>query len=185
MRSAALLFFSIFLSLGLLSRQSFSAEATKVIIGVDAPTLSDLPLSVALKKDFFKSEGLNILEVLFRSGPTAMQALVSGSIQFSTGFGTGIRAAMAGAPVKGIIGFNSKPAFILYGRRESGIRSMVTLAQNMLRNQRRLFQAFNHSNSYKSTNSKSVSIFSLIKPTAAFKFSTRTENFSPSGNNSA
>jgi len=122
MRSAALLFFSIFLSLG---RQSFSAEANKVIIGVDAPTLSDLPLSVALKKDFFKSEGLNVLEVLFRSGPTAMQALVSGSIQFSTGFGTGIRAAMAGAPVKGIIGFNSKPAFILYGRRESGIRSMA------------------------------------------------------------
>jgi len=121
MRSAALLFFSIFLSLG---RQSFSAEANKVIIGVDAPTLSDLPLSVALKKDFFKSEGLNVLEVLFRSGPTAMQALVSGSIQFSTGFGTGIRAAMAGAPVKGIIGFNSKPAFIL---RESGIRSMADI----------------------------------------------------------
>ena len=125
MRRAAVLFFSIFLSLGLPLRQSFSAEATKVIIGVDAPTLSDLPLSVALKKDFFKSEGLNVLEVLFRSGPTAMQALVSGSIQFSTGFGTGIRAAMAGAPVKGIIGFNSKPAFILYGRRESGIRSMA------------------------------------------------------------
>jgi len=109
------------------SRQSFSAEAAKVIIGVDAPTLSDLPLSAALKRDFFKSEGLNILQVLFRSGPTAMQALVSGSIQFSTGFGTGTRAAMAGAPVKGIIGFNNKPAFILYGRRESGIRSIADI----------------------------------------------------------
>jgi NitT/TauT family transport system substrate-binding protein len=31
---------------------------------------------------------------------------------------------MAGAPVKGIIGFNNKPAFILYGRKESGIRSI-------------------------------------------------------------
>jgi len=108
-------------------QQSFSAEAAKVIIGMDAPTLSDLPLSVALKKDFFKPEGLNILPVLFRSGPTAMQALVSGSIQFSTGFGTGTRAAMAGAPVKGIIGFNNKPAFILYGRRESGIRSIADI----------------------------------------------------------
>jgi NitT/TauT family transport system substrate-binding protein len=108
-------------------RQSFSAEAAKVIIGMDAPTLSDLPLSIALKKDFFKPEGLQILPVLFRSGPTAMQALVSGSIQFSTGFGTGTRAAMAGAPVKGIIGFNNKPAFILYGRRESGIRSMADI----------------------------------------------------------
>jgi NitT/TauT family transport system substrate-binding protein len=108
-------------------QQSFSAEAAKVIIGMDAPTLSDLPLSLALKKDFFKPEGLNVLPVLFRSGPTAMQALVSGSIQFSTGFGTGTRAAMAGAPVKGIIGFNNKPAFILYGRRESGIRSIADI----------------------------------------------------------
>jgi ABC-type nitrate/sulfonate/bicarbonate transport system substrate-binding protein len=123
---------SIFLaSFALLSisnlQQSFSAEATKVIIGMDAPTLSDLPLSVALKKEFFKPEGLNVLPVLFRSGPTAMQALVSGSIQFSTGFGTGTRAAMAGAPVKGIIGFNNKPAFILYGRRESCIRSIADI----------------------------------------------------------
>ena len=107
--------------------QSFSAEAAKVIIGMDAPTLSDLPLSLALKKDFFKPEGLSVLPVLFRSGPIAMQALVSGSIQFSTGFGTGTRAAMAGAPVKGIIGFNNKPAFILYGRRESGIRSIADI----------------------------------------------------------
>jgi NitT/TauT family transport system substrate-binding protein len=117
----------LFLGSAVVPQQSLAAETTKVIIGVDAPTLSDLPLSVALKKDFFKSEGLNIIEVLFRSGPTAMQALVSGSIQFSTGFGTGTRAAMAGAPVKGIIGFNNKPAFILYGRRESGIRSIADI----------------------------------------------------------
>ncbi len=118
---------SFFLGLVFFSRQSFSAETTKAIIGVEAPTLSDLPLSMALKKDFFKSEGLNILEVLFRSGPTAIQALVSGSIQFSTGFGTGTRAAMTAAPLKGIIGFNNKPAFILYGRRESGIRSIADI----------------------------------------------------------
>jgi NitT/TauT family transport system substrate-binding protein len=111
----------------LISQPSFSAENTKAIIGVEAPTLSDLPLSMAFKKNFFKSEGLDILEVLFRSGPTAIQALVSGSIQFSTGFGTGTRAAMAGAPVKGIVGFNNKPAFILYGRRESGIRSIADI----------------------------------------------------------
>jgi hypothetical protein len=55
----------------LIPQESLCAEATKVIIGMDAPTLSDLRLSVALKKDFFKPEGLNILQVLFRSGPTA------------------------------------------------------------------------------------------------------------------
>ena len=123
-----LLFLASFVLLSIANLpQSFSAEATKVIIGMDAPTLSDLPLSLALKKDFFKPEGLNVLPVLFRSGPTAMQALVSDSIQFSTGFGTGTRAAMAGAPVKGVVGFNNKPAFILYGRRESGIRSIADI----------------------------------------------------------
>jgi len=126
MRNNCSLLLSVLLGSLFLTR-TYAAEPTKVIIGVDAPTLSDLPLSIALKKDFFKGEGLNILEVLFRSGPTAMQALVSGSIQFSTGFGTGTRAAMAGAPVKGIIGFNNKPAFILYGRRESGIRSIADI----------------------------------------------------------
>ena len=121
-----LIFLPAFVLLSIfIPRESFSGEAAKVIIGMDAPTLSDLPLSAALKKDFFKAEGLNILPVLFRSGPTAMQALVSGSIQFSTGFGTGTRAAMAGAPIKGIIGFNNKPAFILYGRKEAGIRSIA------------------------------------------------------------
>jgi len=126
--NSRLIFLASFVLLSISNlQQSFSADATKVIIGMDAPTLSDLPLSVALKKEFFKPEGLNVLPVLFRSGPTAMQALVSGSIQFSTGFGTGTRAAMAGAPVKGIIGFNNKPAFILYGRRESGIRSIADI----------------------------------------------------------
>lgn len=120
------LWLSVLLSL-LVCRHGIAAEVTKVIIGMDAPTLSDLPLSLALKKDFYKNEDLNVLPVLFRSGPTAMQALISGSIQFSTGFGTGTRAAMVGAPVKGIIGFNNKPAFILYGRRESGIRSIADI----------------------------------------------------------
>src|SRR6476660_2089206 len=126
MRNNCFLLLSVLLGSLFLTR-TYAAEPTKVIIGMDAPTLSDLPLSLALKKDFFKPEGLSVLPVLFRSGPTAMQALVSGSIQFSTGFGTGTRAAMAGAPVKGIVGFNNKPAFILYGRRESGIRSIADI----------------------------------------------------------
>src|SRR5258705_13215245 len=107
--NSRLLFLASFILLSISNLpQSFSAEPAKVIIGMDAPTLSDLPLSVALKKDFFKPEGLNVLPVLFRSGPTAMQALVSGSIQFSTGFGTGTRAAMAGGPGQSSIGFHKK-----------------------------------------------------------------------------
>jgi len=119
--------FLILILIAAAPRPSFGAEQTKVVVGVDAPTLSDLPLSAALKKDFYRAEGVEVLQVLFRSGPTAMQALVSGSIHFSTGFGTGTRAAMTGAPVKGIIGFNNKPAFILYGRKESGIRSAADI----------------------------------------------------------
>ncbi len=100
-----------------------AAEVTKIIISVDAPTLSDLPLHIAAEKQFFRSERLEILQVLVRSGPTAVQALVSGSTQFSTAFGSGTRAAMVGVPIKGILAFNDKPNFSLYARKESGILS--------------------------------------------------------------
>ena len=72
-KNSPFIILSIFVFISsLIPRESLCAEATKVIIGMDAPTLSDLPLSVALKKDFYKTEGMNILQVLFRSGPTAM-----------------------------------------------------------------------------------------------------------------
>jgi ABC-type nitrate/sulfonate/bicarbonate transport system substrate-binding protein len=76
---------------------SQSAEPTKVIIGVAVPTLADLPLYIAVDKDFYKAENLDVLQVFFRSGPTVAQVLVAGSIHFSTGFGSGTRAAMLGA----------------------------------------------------------------------------------------
>ncbi|MBI4523898.1 MAG: hypothetical protein HY695_08820 [Deltaproteobacteria bacterium] len=61
----------LLLALILFPGKANCVETTKVIIGVDAPTLSDLPLSIALKKDFYKPEAIEIVQVLFRSGPTA------------------------------------------------------------------------------------------------------------------
>jgi NitT/TauT family transport system substrate-binding protein len=104
-----------------------AAEVNKVIVSGDAPALADLPFDIALDKHFYNKEGLEVLRVLFRSGPTAIQALVSGSTQFSTAFGAGTRAAMSGAPVKGILAFNDKPTFSLYARRDAGIRSGTDL----------------------------------------------------------
>lgn len=111
---------------------SQSAEPTKVIIGVAVPTLADLPLYIAVDKDFYKAENLDVLQVFFRSGPTVAQALVAGSIHFSTGFGSGTRAAMLGAPIKGIMGFQNKSPMVLYGRPESGIRSGADLKQKKI-----------------------------------------------------
>jgi ABC-type nitrate/sulfonate/bicarbonate transport system substrate-binding protein len=106
---------SVVLVLLLLS-SSQSAEPTKVIIGVAVPTLADLPLYFGVDKGFYKTENLEVVQVFFRSVPTVAQALVAGSILFSTGFGSGTRAAMLGAPIKGIMGFQNKSPMVLYAR---------------------------------------------------------------------
>jgi ABC-type nitrate/sulfonate/bicarbonate transport system substrate-binding protein len=109
-----------------------SAEPTKVIVGVAVPTLADLPLYFGVDKGFYKTQNLEVVQVFFRSGPTVAQALVAGSIQFSTGFGSGTRAAMLGAPIKGIMGFQNKSPMVLYGRPESGIRSGFDLKRKRI-----------------------------------------------------
>jgi NitT/TauT family transport system substrate-binding protein len=98
-----------------------TSESAKIIVSFPAPTITTLPFDVAVDRGFYKREGFEVLRLLLRSGPTAVQALVSGSTQFSTAFGAGTRAAMAGAPVKGLLSFSDKPTFSLYARKESGV----------------------------------------------------------------
>lgn len=100
-----------------------TSESDKIIVSFPAPTITTLPFDVAVDRGFYKREGFEVLRLLLRSGPTAVQALVSGSTQFSTAFGAGTRAAMAGAPVKGLLSFSDKPTFSLYARKESGVFS--------------------------------------------------------------
>jgi ABC-type nitrate/sulfonate/bicarbonate transport system substrate-binding protein len=77
------------------------AGAEKVRTAIPRVTLNYLSLQVAEAKGFFRDEGIEN-ETIQIAGPTAVAALVSGDVHYSGAGGSGMRAAVRGAPVKAI-----------------------------------------------------------------------------------
>ncbi len=82
---------------------SFTTEvfAEKIRTAIPQANLNYLSIYVAEAGGFFRDEGLEN-ETVVISGPLATAALLSGDVDFSGGGGSGMRAALKGAPIKGI-----------------------------------------------------------------------------------
>ncbi|MGH7928348.1 MAG: ABC transporter substrate-binding protein, partial [Candidatus Binatia bacterium] len=65
-------------------------------------SLNYLSLYVAEEKKFFKTEGFEN-EIVVIPGPTGIAALLSGDVDYSGAGGSGMRAAVKGAPLKAIM----------------------------------------------------------------------------------
>lgn len=89
----------VFMILSLLAE---SASAEKVRTITPRATLNYLSVPVAEVKGFFRDEGLEN-ETIIIPGSTAMAALVSGEVDYSGAGGSGMRAAVRGAPIKAIM----------------------------------------------------------------------------------
>ena len=88
-----------FLWLGLFAT---AASAERVRTAIPRATVNYLSLPVAEEKGFFRSEGLDN-ETIVIPGTTAIAALVSGNVDYSGAGGSGMRAAVRGAPIKAIM----------------------------------------------------------------------------------
>jgi ABC-type nitrate/sulfonate/bicarbonate transport system substrate-binding protein len=95
--------------LALLSSESW---AERIRTAVPQANLNYLSIYVAEARGFFRDEGLEN-ETVVISGPLATAALLSGDVDFSGGGGSGMRAALKGAPVKGIYFQTEKVTFYL------------------------------------------------------------------------
>lgn len=73
--------------------------ADKIRIAVTNFNMSFLPSGIALKRGFFKEEGLEA-EVIRMNANIAIAALAGGDIGYTMIFGSVVRAAMRGLPVK-------------------------------------------------------------------------------------
>jgi NitT/TauT family transport system substrate-binding protein len=88
------------------------AHAEKIRTAIPQANLNYLSIYVADARGFFREEGLDN-ETVVISGPLGTAALLSGDVDFSGGGGSGMRAALKGAPVKGIYFQTEKVTFYL------------------------------------------------------------------------
>jgi NitT/TauT family transport system substrate-binding protein len=89
-----------------------SAQLKKVRFSTTGISISELPLKVAQLKGFYREEGLDVEMILIR-GAVGMQALLGGSVDYTSASGSTIAAAVRGLPVKLVFISSSKPQFEL------------------------------------------------------------------------
>jgi NitT/TauT family transport system substrate-binding protein len=85
----------------LLGSGRFSVAADKIRVSVTNPNMSFLPSGVALKKGFFKDEGLDV-EIIRMNVPNIVTALVTGDIGYTLLFGSIVRGALRGLPMRAL-----------------------------------------------------------------------------------
>ena len=89
-----------------------SAQLKKVRFSTTGISISELPFKVAQVKGFWREEGLDVEAILIR-GAVGMQALLGGSVDYTSASGSTIAAAVRGLPVKLVFVSSSKPQFEL------------------------------------------------------------------------
>jgi NitT/TauT family transport system substrate-binding protein len=100
----------LFLAIG--AATSASAQLKKVRFSTTGISISDLPFKVAQLKGFWREEGLDVEVILIR-GAVGMQALLGGSVDYTSASGSTIAAAVRGLPVKLVFISSAKPMFEL------------------------------------------------------------------------
>jgi ABC-type nitrate/sulfonate/bicarbonate transport system substrate-binding protein len=88
------------------------AEAEKIRTSVPGLNLNYLSIFSADAKGFFKDEKLEN-ETIVVGGPAGIAALISGDVDFSGAGGSGLRAAVKGAPLKAIMYQTERPTWYL------------------------------------------------------------------------
>src|SRR5215510_557524 len=89
-----------------------SAQLKKMRFSVSAASIAEVPFRIAHIKGFYREEGLDVEMILIR-GAVGMQALLGGSVDYTSASGSTIAAAVRGMPVKLVFISSSKPQFEL------------------------------------------------------------------------
>jgi ABC-type nitrate/sulfonate/bicarbonate transport system substrate-binding protein len=107
---------ALMLSALLLSVPS-SSRAERIAIATPSRGLFEFPVVVAMRKGFFKAEGLDVDKVQMQPA-IAVKALVSGDVDYLLAWGSALRAAVTGVPIKAVVGIASRPLHVLIARPE-------------------------------------------------------------------
>jgi NitT/TauT family transport system substrate-binding protein len=93
------------------------SQGEPVRIAVTNQNISFLPAGVALKKGFFKDEGLDV-EIIRMNTPNTITALMTGDIGYTLLLGSTVRAALRGMPLRVVASLLDSPTHALVARGE-------------------------------------------------------------------
>lgn len=117
---------TLLLALVALSLQSSGAllAAERILIATPSRGLFEFPVVVAIRKGFYKEEGLDADKVQMQPA-IAVKALITGDVDYLLAWGSAVRAAVTGVPIKAVVGMAARPLHVLIVRPE--IRSPTDL----------------------------------------------------------
>ena len=92
-------------------------RAERIVIATPSRGLFEFPVVVAMRKGLYKSEGLDVDKIQMQPA-TGVQALVSGDVDYLLAWGSALRAAVTGVPIKAVVGFAARPLHVLIARSE-------------------------------------------------------------------
>jgi ABC-type nitrate/sulfonate/bicarbonate transport system substrate-binding protein len=102
-----------FLSCFFIVRPSVAAE--RILIATPSRGLFEFPAVVAIRKGYYKDEGLEADKVQMQPA-IAVKALVAGDVDYLLAWGSAIRAAVTGVPLKAVVGMAYRPLHVLIAR---------------------------------------------------------------------
>src|SRR5262245_62010849 len=92
-----------------------AVSAERIVVGTPSRGLFEFPAVVAMRKGYYKDEGLDVDKVQMQPA-IAVKALISGDIDYLLAWGSAIRAAVTGVPIKAVVGMASRPLHVLIAR---------------------------------------------------------------------
>ena len=91
--------------------------AERVTIATPSRGLFEFPVVVAMRKGFYKDEGIEVDKVQMQPA-LGVKALISGDVDYLLAWGSALRAAVTGVPVKAVVGIAGRPLHVLIARPE-------------------------------------------------------------------
>jgi NitT/TauT family transport system substrate-binding protein len=91
--------------------------AERITIATPSRGLFEFPVVVAMRKGFYKSEGLDVDKIQMQPA-IGVKALISGDVDYLLAWGSALRAAVTGVPIKAVVGLAGRPLHVLIARPE-------------------------------------------------------------------
>ena len=105
------------LVLSIIAASPGPAQLKKIRFSTSSIAVTELQFRMAQVKGFYRDEGLDLETILIR-GAVGIQALLGGSVDYSSAAGALIAGAVRGLPVRLVLIVNAKPQFDLVGAPE-------------------------------------------------------------------